>query len=492
MAKIKIGWAEVDMTPNCKVQLSGQFYERVTDEVESPVTCTAFALECGNEQLVICSCDLVSISDNLMKDVRDIVKSKTDLPTEKIIINAIHTHTSISYKKIKNLVGHITFGSIKKFLPDDIKYEPRVQVSEGMDLNDALNHIVDCVSKAIISAWDNRKDAYYKAGFGRVPVGMCRRVYYDDGTSRLYGETNNANFDCLESGNDSGLELIYTFDENKNISGVIANVACPAQVVEHKNFISSDYWGKVKDYLRAKFGKNFFVLGLCSAAGDQSPRDLIRSVQPSEKQSPSIGGSNVFRHRADPSMYDVEGLRCIGKRISNEIVSVYEQLDGEYFDESLLIHKTFNIHFPLRKVSLEEYHQAMKEINEFVLAHRGQNITFFESSKMYSSSGIAKRYITQQSINRITEEIHVVRFGDIAIVTNPFELFLDYGNQIRARSKAKQTFIIQLACGSAGYLPTEKAEKSGHYSACVSSGFTGHEGGNLLVSETLEKINEIF
>ena len=109
MAKIKIGWAEVDMTPNCKVQLSGQFYERVTDEVESPVTCTAFALECGNEQLVICSCDLVSISDNLMKEVRDIVKSKTDLPTEKIIINAIHTHTSISYKKIKNLVGHITF-----------------------------------------------------------------------------------------------------------------------------------------------------------------------------------------------------------------------------------------------------------------------------------------------------------------------------------------------------------------------------------------------
>ncbi|MBQ4098387.1 MAG: hypothetical protein IJC72_03665, partial [Clostridia bacterium] len=63
---------------------------------------------------------------------------------------------------------------------------------------------------------------------------------------------------------------------------------------------------------------------------------------------------------------------------------------------------------------------------------------------------------------------------------------------IRARSKAKQTFLIQLACGSSGYLPTEKAEKGGHYSAYVSSGYTGHEGGDLLVRETLERINKKF
>ena len=90
------------------------------------------------------------------------------------------------------------------------------------------------------------------------------------------------------------------------------------------------------------------------------------------------------------------------------------------------------------------------------------------------------------------EEIHIVRFGDVAIATNPFELFLNYGNKIRARSKAKQTFLIQLSCGADGYLPTEKAEKGGHYSANVSSGITGHEGGNLLVRSTLEHINKMF
>ena len=89
-------------------------------------------------------------------------------------------------------------------------------------------------------------------------------------------------------------------------------------------------------------------------------------------------------------------------------------------------------------------------------------------------------------------ETHYIKVGDIAIATNPFELFLDYGNQIRARSKAKQTFLVQLAGGSAAYLPTEKAEKGGHYSAYVSSGYVGHEGGNLLVRKTLDAINKMF
>jgi hypothetical protein len=88
--------------------------------------------------------------------------------------------------------------------------------------------------------------------------------------------------------------------------------------------------------------------------------------------------------------------------------------------------------------------------------------------------------------------VHIIRLGTIAIATNPFELFLDYGNQIKARSLAEQTFLVQLANGTEGYLPTEKAEKGGHYSAFISSGLVGHVGGELLVRETLKNINGLF
>ncbi|RPH48638.1 MAG: hypothetical protein EHM91_04065 [Planctomycetota bacterium] len=83
----------------------------------------------------------------------------------------------------------------------------------------------------------------------------------------------------------------------------------------------------------------------------------------------------------------------------------------------------------------------------------------------------------------------MLRLGDVAIATNPFELFLDYGVQIRARSWSLQTFLIQLAAGSGGYLPTDQAVAGGGYSAVPESGFVGPDGGRVLVDRTVDALN---
>ena len=51
---------------------------------------------------------------------------------------------------------------------------------------------------------------------------------------------------------------------------------------------------------------------------------------------------------------------------------------------------------------------------------------------------------------------------------------------------------MQLTCDALSYLPTEKAEKGGHYSAYISSGRVGHEGGDILVRKSVEEINKLF
>ena len=111
---------------------------------------------------------------------------------------------------------------------------------------------------------------------------------------------------------------------------------------------------------------------------------------------------------------------------------------------------------------------------------------------MHVHAGTIARYIYKQKQSDYEIEMHVIKFSDLAIVTNPFELFLDYGNIIKARSMASQTFIIQLACGCGSYLPTKKAEEHGHYSAYISSGITGHEGGKKLVETTVSIINKLW
>lgn len=492
MSKIKMGWAQVDITPNQKIGLSGQFYERVSDVVESRLYVTAFALESGDDQMIIVSCDLSGVAQNLNRMVKEKLEGKLPISTDKVIISAIHTHTSYVYNQVRTLP--ISTEYLKTVLPEDMEYVSKTTGESYMDPDDALFYLADKIAEAVLLAWENRTEGYYQCAFGRAAVGMCRRVSYDDGSAKMWGETNLANFDCLEGGNDNGVELIYTFDKDKNLNGVIANIACPAQVVEQRSFISSDYWGKVKENLAKHFGKDIFVLGLCSAAGDQCPRDLVRWVDPETPvDDPNIHHKYPVERRADPSMFDISGLKLVGKRISNEIISVFEELDLSMMkDEGVLVHETVDMVFPLRKVTIKEYEEAVAKIDDYIQKNRGKHATFADNARLHVYSGIIDRYLMQQNVNTFTEEIHVIRFDDIAIATNPFELFLDYGNQIRARSKAKQTFLIQLACGCGGYLPTEKAEKGSHYSAYVSSGTTGHVGGEILVRETLEKINNKF
>lgn len=90
-------------------------------------------------------------------------------------------------------------------------------------------------------------------------------------------------------------------------------------------------------------------------------------------------------------------------------------------------------------------------------------------------------------------ELHVVRIDDIALATNSFELFGDYGIRIQARSPAMQTFVVQLCGGGpASYLPTRQAEAGEGYSACVYCNDVGSDGGDLLVNETLRLIAEMW
>jgi hypothetical protein len=89
-------------------------------------------------------------------------------------------------------------------------------------------------------------------------------------------------------------------------------------------------------------------------------------------------------------------------------------------------------------------------------------------------------------------ELHGIRLGDVAIASNAFELFLDYGTQIRARSRGIQTYLIQLACGCGGYLPTDRAVAGGGYSAIPESGLVGPDGGRLLVDRTVDVLNGLW
>jgi hypothetical protein len=142
------------------------------------------------------------------------------------------------------------------------------------------------------------------------------------------------------------------------------------------------------------------------------------------------------------------------------------------------------IKLPVRMVTDEELAHAKAQVEALSKAPRNRRMTVWYEQ-------IIARYRRQKTNLRHDIELHVMRLGDVAICTNPFELFSDFGIQIKARSRALQTFVIQLA-GSGGYVPTERAVRGGGYSAIVENNVVGPKGGQILVDRTVDRINGLW
>lgn len=491
--KLKFGWAEVSITPEKRPMLAGQFYPRISQYVETPITVTALAIEAGSEQAIFCSADQTHIYASITKGVRKILASTIpDFDANKLIINATHTHTAFDYAD-ENGIGLDALEEYLGMQSAPVEGQGNILTDNIFELDEAAAFLKEKIAEAAAEAWKNRAPGGYSTGFGRAAVGMCRRVTYTDGTAQMWGDVTLPNFFALEGGNDNGIEMMFIYGQSDEPTGAILNIACPAQVLEQRYFVSSDYWGKVKILLRRRFGDDFKLLALCSPAGDQCPRDLVRWVEPETPvEDPNIIRNNPPIRDADPSMYDIRGSWTIGRRIASEVLAVYEEKKRTPVTEAEFGHIVEMMPLPLRRVTDEENEAARAALDAFGAAHKGELLTFKDDAAMHVHAGIAQRYDYQKTTSIVPTEVHVVRLGNVAFASDPFELFLDFANIIRAHSPARQTFLIQLANDALGYLPTEKAEKGGHYSAYVSSGLVGHEGGYMLAFNTLDDIKKLF
>ena len=135
----------------------------------------------------------------------------------------------------------------------------------------------------------------------------------------------------------------------------------------------------------------------------------------------------------------------------------------------------------------------LEDLEKWVPANDGEKSTRFMS--LNRCRKVLEKYAEQKDRPLSEEEIHIIRLGDVAFATNRFELFLDYGLRIKARSPFLQTFIVQLAAGgrdTGTYLPTEKAVAGKGYSANIYDNEVGPEGGRELVEETVRALAELM
>jgi hypothetical protein len=341
-----------------------------------------------------------------------------------------------------------------------------------MHPNAFVDSLVDRLADAVAEAWDSRRAGALSWALGHAAVGFNRRVAYADGTSRMYGTSDTPSFIGLEGAQDHGVEMLFTWGVDGKLTGIVVNLACPSQVVEMKYFISADFWSAAREFIRADASENLFVLPLCSAAGDQSPRDLVR------------------RGRGEADFRDEAGLVEMGRRIARAVDDAMAAAQTDIRKQVVFRHTVETLELPMRKVSRADFEIAEAAYRELSADNPAPGSS--AAGRAARHLRVMSEYANQPEHPTFAMELHALRLGDVALATNPFELFLDYGLRMKARSRAVQTFVVQLACGRGKYLPTARAVGGGHYGASLTEAPVGPEGGDLLVERTVELINSFW
>jgi hypothetical protein len=419
-----VGWASADITPDKPVNLEGQMTKRISQGVLDPLTATALSLETTQEngtkeQAIMISCDLLWTRKEIQQRLQKLVRPRiADFDVSKLFLNATHTHTG------PGVLDDAFYG-----LYDVSKDEGVMKASQYADF------LLERLANVAVQAWQNRKPAGVSWALGHSLVSFNRRAYYFDGRAVMYGNTNQENFSHIEGYEDHGQEMLFFWDADQKLTGIVINVACPAQETEGLLKVSADFWHEVRQEIRAKYGKETFIFPQCGAAGDQSPHLLW------QKQA-----EDIMRQRKGLSR-----RQEIARRIAQAVDEVFPYAKKDAKNKVVFIHKNAEIHLPTKEPP---------------------DLPFYTCDSVKPA------------------EIHVIRLGDVAIATNPFELYVDYGIRMKARSKGLLTFIVQLSCQHSGYLPTERAIRGGGYSA--DKYIVGPDGGQALVNETVLLINDMW
>ena len=92
---IQAGFARVDVTPPLGSPLSGYFYYRAADGVLDPIQLNALAFGNGTDTAIIITCDFLGMVMDKCREMREAIAARTGVPAERVMICALHQHTSI-------------------------------------------------------------------------------------------------------------------------------------------------------------------------------------------------------------------------------------------------------------------------------------------------------------------------------------------------------------------------------------------------------------
>ena len=454
---LRIGCGEVDITPELGLPMVGMPGSPRGEGVRWPLHGRVFLADDGERRVAIVCLDLIALNPADVAQLRAQLAAVGDLPPAAILVACSHTHRApFPFADGDDAgAGHAYFQHV------------RGRLAEAMaDAVAALQPATLSVGRALAPGW----------AFNRRPI-------FSGGQVGTHGWAWEDDFERMEDEPDEEAWMLVARRPDGSVIGGLVGFACHPTAMGHDPVYSADYPGALTDELAARHGGVFgFLLG---AAGDTSTpdptsRDPESGFGPAHTAAMGLG----IAERADAAMATARPLASDRLRIASTRISIAQR-------------RATAEQVALARWYLEERPDDLDEL-AFTRRLYGHDYTFRDGKQVGNerhAQEMLRMWAWQQGpAAQLVEEIELqaMALGEVALVAFPAEMFTAFGERVKAASPFPDTFVVTLANGWHGYVPTREAFTRGGYEPRFAyPSRLVEEAGDLMTEAAIGLLNEL-
>jgi neutral ceramidase len=434
---LRAGFSKVCISPPIGAPLAG-FAARngVSQGIHDDLFARALVLANGESVVALVSVDLLALSSDFIKRVRDGIQSSTGIDPKSVMIASTHTHA-----------GPVTITTF--FNPE-----------ESVD-STYMDSLAEAVEQSVTNAWLTRFPARVGVGAARVDgVGVNRRSPDQRPIDEQVG-------------------IIKVDDLNGHPRAVLINYSCHPTVLGPDNLlVTGDFPNFAIDQIEKHIGPDGFAMFVNGTQGNismghSSELSAIGVITP----------GRTFERAAE-----------LGHLLADATLVALPDINTS--DAPTVSALTIPVNLPLKNYPpLEEAIKSLRDADELLarLTAEGappERIMPAKTQRLYASiTNFYAHEVLGLPDGHLPIELQGFRLGNAAFVAIPGEVFVEIGLTLK-RQSPYMTFVFGIANGYIGYVPTRQAYADGGYE--VVSSKCQPEAADILIEKVGNLTEQLF
>ncbi|WP_169979434.1 neutral/alkaline non-lysosomal ceramidase N-terminal domain-containing protein [Tautonia rosea] len=419
----RAGAATSNITPPLGEPIVGNWNAPPATHVHDELHARCLVLDDGETRIAIVLCDNVGIARDVLDVARILAEESSGIPGQHILLASTHTHSATPARGLDRLA------------PMD-------------DLSGYPAFLARRIADGVVRASANLEPARIGWGRAEVPGQVFNRRWFLNpdreilnpfgGTDRVKMNPPRATPDLREPAGPTDPEVVFLSVQavDGRPIALLANYSLHYVGGVPSGHVSADYFGVFAERI-----------------GQLLDADRVDPPFVGVMSNGTSGDINNIDFRATGQRLEpYEKIRQVADEVAEAVHQAHQSV-------------TFHSWVPLGAVTRELTLAARvpdEELRDFAqrtLAKPEEAPRDHPLERIYAER-VLRAVDAPEEVSIL---LQAVRIGGVGIAAIPFEVFVETGLELKARSPFEQTFTIELANGSYGYLPTPRHHDLGGY-----------------------------